>query len=235
MKRDMRSCTFIAVLLSFVFVGCQEVTVKVGEDFLSHKTNEFDITVEYPVFTSQKVEVDQECKVVNGRIVRLIDSLQNDLKTQVKEYVQKAQEMKEEPMLPFELDIKDSVFMADHHYISVRLSVYTLTGGANGLTEYYAFNYSLKDKKFLTSQEILNYDKSAEIDKQIQKSFKNPDNCFTEVPTLAKFTVVTFARVNFTGSDMYFTYNPLVLGAHYCGAAEILVPRMLLKGDLLLK
>ena len=142
----------------------------------------------------------------------------------------KAQEMKEEPMLPFELDIKDSVFMADHHYISVRLSVYTLTGGANGLTEYYAFNYSLKDKKFLTSQEILNYDKSAEIDKQIQKSFKNPDNCFTEVPTLANVTTV-----NFTGSDMYFTYNPLVLGAHYCGAAEILVPRMLLKGDLLLK
>ena len=56
--------------------------------------------------------------------------------------------MKEEPMIPFELEVKDSVFMADRHYISVRLAVYTLTGGANGLTEYYAVNYSLKDKKF---------------------------------------------------------------------------------------
>ena len=38
-------------------------------------------------------------------------------------------------MIPFELEVKDSVFMADRHYISVRLAVYTLTGGANGLTE----------------------------------------------------------------------------------------------------
>jgi len=226
----MRSCTFLAVLLAFVFVGCQENTVKVGEDFLSYQTDEFDITVEYPVFTSPKVEVDQGCRVVNGRVLRWIDSLQNDLKLQAKEYVQKAREMKEEPMLPFELDIKDSVFVADRHYISVRLSVYTLAGGANGLTEYYAFNYSFKDKKFLTLQEIVNYDKRAEIDKQIQKSFRNPDNCFTEVPTLGNVTAV-----NFTGSDVCFTYNPLVLGAHYCGAAEISVPRMLLKGDLLLK
>lgn len=230
MKRDMRSYTFLAVLLAFVFVGCQETTVKVGEDFLVNQTNEYDITVEYPVFTSQKVEVEQGCKVVNGQILRLIDSLQNDLKIQVKEYVQKAQEMKKEPMLPFGLNVRDSVFMADRHYISVRLAVYTLAGGANGLTEYYAFNYSLKDKKFLTSREILNYDKSAEIDKQIQKSFRNPDNCFTEVPTLGNVTTV-----NFTGSAVCFTYNPLVLGAHYCGAAEISVPRMLLKGDLLLK
>ena len=94
--------------------------------------------------------------------------------------------MKEEPMIPFELEVKDSVFMADRHYISVRLAVYTLTGGANGLTEYYAVNYSLKDKKFLNSRRcILNYDRSAEIDKQIQRNFKNPENCFSEVPTLA--------------------------------------------------
>ena len=229
-KEMMRNYTFVVALLALFFTGWVEATIKVGKDFLSHKTNEFDITIAYPVFTSQKAEVEQGCKVVNGKISQLIDSLQNDLKAQLNEYLQKAREMKEEPMIPFELDVKDSVFMADRHYISVRLAVYTLTGGANGLTEYYAFNYSLKDKKFLTSQEILNYDKSAEIDKQIQKSFKNPDNCFTEVPTLANVTTV-----NFTGSDMYFTYNPLVLGAHYCGAAEILVPRMLLKGDLLLK
>ena len=167
---------------------------------------------------------------MNEAISRLIDSLQNDLKAQLNEYLQKAREMKEEPMIPFELDVKDSVFMVDRHYISVRLAVYTLTGGANGLTEYYAVNYSLKDKKFLSPEGILNYDKSVEIDKQIQRNFKNPENCFSEVPTLANVTTV-----NFSGNDICFTYNPLVLGAHYCGAAEIFVPRMLLKGDLLLK
>ena len=217
-------------LLALFFTGCEEATIKVGKDFLSHKTSEFDITIAYPVFTSQKAEVERGCKVVNEEISRLIDSLQNDLKAQLNQYLQKAREMKEEPMIPFELEVKDSVFMADRHYISVRLAVYTLTGGANGLTEYYAVNYSLKDKKFLNSEGILNYDRSAEIDKQIQRNFKNPENCFSEVPTLANVTAV-----NFSESDVCFTYNPLVLGAHYCGAAEIAVPRMLLKGDFLLK
>lgn len=217
-------------LLALFFTGCEEATIKVGKDFLSHKTSEFDIMIAYPVFTSQKAEVERGCKVVNEEISRLIDSLQNDLKAQLNQYLQKAREMKEEPMIPFELEVKDSVFMADRHYISVRLAVYTLTGGANGLTEYYAVNYSLKDKKFLNSEGILNYDRSAEIDKQIQRNFKNPENCFSEVPTLANVTTV-----NFSGSDICFTYAPLVLGAHYCGAAEIAVPRMLLKGDFLLK
>ena len=217
-------------LLALFFTGCEEATIKVGKDFLSHKTSEFDITIAYPVFTSQKAEVERGCKVVNEEISRLIDSLQNDLKAQLNQYLQKAREMKEEPMIPFELEVKDSVFMADRHYISVRLAVYTLTGGANGFTEYYAVNYSLKDKKFLNSEGILNYDRSAEIDKQIQRNFKNPENCFSEVPTLANVTTV-----NFSGSDICFTYAPLVLGAHYCGAAEIAVPRMLLKGDFLLK
>ena len=110
----------------------------------------------YPVFISRNTEVEQGCKAVNGKISRLIDSLQNDLKTRLDEYLQKAREMKEEPMIPFELDITDSVFMADAHYISVRFAVYTLTGGANGLTEYYAVNYSLQDRKFLNSEGILN-------------------------------------------------------------------------------
>ena len=221
---------FCSDIVGLVFHGMRGGNDKVGKDFLSHKTSEFDITIAYPVFTSQKAEVERGCKVVNEEISRLIDSLQNDLKAQLNQYLQKAREMKEEPMIPFELEVKDSVFMADRHYISVRLAVYTLTGGANGLTEYYAVNYSLKDKKFLNSEGILNYDRSAEIDKQIQRNFKNPENCFSEVPTLANVTTV-----NFSGSDICFTYAPLVLGAHYCGAAEIAVPRMLLKGDFLLK
>ena len=221
---------FCSDIVGLVFHGMRGGNDKSREGFLSHKTSEFDITIAYPVFTSQKAEVERGCKVVNEEISRLIDSLQNDLKAQLNQYLQKAREMKEEPMIPFELEVKDSVFMADRHYISVRLAVYTLTGGANGLTEYYAVNYSLKDKKFLNSEGILNYDRSAEIDKQIQRNFKNPENCFSEVPTLANVTTV-----NFSGSDICFTYAPLVLGAHYCGAAEMAVPRMLLKGDFLLK
>ena len=226
----MRNCIFVTALLALFFIGCQEASIKVGEDTLTSTTNEWEISVKYPVFTSQDVKLEKGCKVVNERVKQLVDSLQNDLKSQLKEYLQEAQEAKIEPMIPFTLDIQDSIFMADAHYISLRMVVFTLTGGANGLTEYYAFNYSIKQDKFLSPEDILNYSKSEEIDKQIQKNFKNPDNCFSDVPTLANVTVV-----NFTPGDICFTYDPLVLGAHYCGAAQVSVPRMILKGDLLLK
>ena len=99
----MRNCTFVVTLLALFFTGCEEATIKVGKDFLSHKTSEFDITIAYPVFTSQKAEVERGCKVVNEEISRLIDSLQNDLKAQLNQYLQKAREMKEEPMIPLRI------------------------------------------------------------------------------------------------------------------------------------
>ena len=226
----MRRCTFIAALLALIFVGCQKPTINIEENTLSYTNNEWDVSVNRPVFSAQDAALEKGCKEVNERVTKLIDSLQNDLKEQLKEYLQEAQEMKINPMIPFTLDIQDSVFMADDRYISLRLVVYMLTGGANGLTEYYAFNYSMKQGKFLEPEDILNYNKSAEIDKQIKTNFKNPDNCFTDVPTLSNVTTV-----NFSTNDICFTYDPLVLGAHYCGAAQVSVPRMILKGDLLLK
>ena len=226
----MRSYTFIAALLALFFVGCQKPTINIEENTLSYTNNEWDVSVNRPVFSAQDAALEKGCKEVNERVTKLIDSLQNDLKEQLKEYLQEAQEMKINPMIPFTLDIQDSVFMADDRYISLRLVVYTLTGGANGLTEDYAFNYSMKQGKFLEPEDILNYNKSAEIDKQIKTNFKNPDNCFTDVPTLSNVTTV-----NFSTNDICFTYEPLVLGAHYCGAAQVSVPRMILKGDLLLK
>ncbi|MCB6972268.1 MULTISPECIES: PdaC/SigV domain-containing protein [Butyricimonas] len=226
----MRRCIFIAALLALFFVGCQKPTINIEENMLSYTNNEWDVSVNRPVFSAQNAALEKGCKEVNERVTKLIDSLQNDLKEQMKEYLQEAQEMKINPMIPFTLDIQDSVFMADDRYISLRLVVYTLTGGANGLTEYYAFNYSMKQGKFLEPEDILNYNKSAEIDKQIKTNFKNPDNCFTDVPTLSNVTTV-----NFSTNDICFTYDPLVLGAHYCGAAQVSVPRMILKGDLLLK
>ena len=168
----MRSYTFIAALLALFFVGCQKPTINIEENTLSYTNNEWDVSVNRPVFSAQNAALEKGCKEVNERVTKLIDSLQNDLKEQLKEYLQEAQEMKINPMIPFTLDIQDSVFMADDRYISLRLVVYTLTGGANGLTEYYAFNYSMKQGKFLEPEDILNYNKSAEIDKQIKTNLR---------------------------------------------------------------
>ena len=138
----MRSYTFIAALLALFFVGCQKPTINIEENTLSYTNNEWDVSVNRPVFSAQDAALEKGCKEVNERVTKLIDSLQNDLKEQLKEYLQEAQEMKINPMIPFTLDIQDSVFMADDRYISLRLVVYTLTGGANGLTNEYAYTAS---------------------------------------------------------------------------------------------
>ena len=133
-KEMMRNCTFIVALLALFFTGCEEATIKIGKDFYPIRPTSLILRSPIRCLPLRKPRWSKGCKAVNGAISRLIDSLQNDLKAQLNEYLQKAREMKEEPMIPFELDVKDSVFMVDRHYISVRLAVYTLTGGANGLT-----------------------------------------------------------------------------------------------------
>lgn len=64
----MRNSAFIVALLALFFAGCQETAVKIGEDFLSYKSNELDITIVYSVFSAQQAEVEQGCKAVNGAI-----------------------------------------------------------------------------------------------------------------------------------------------------------------------
>ena len=120
--------------------------------------------------------------------------------------------------------------MANARYVSVRLMVYTFTGGAHGITNFYTFNYDVQNQKFLTDQEVLNYVNEAQINAQLKANFKNPEGCFTTDPTLKDVTTV-----NFNKKSVCFTYGQYVLGAYACGVAEVTVPRAALKNDLLIK
>ena len=65
---------------------------------------------------------------------------------QVKDYNQAFDTIpNEEPMRPLEMFVKDSVFVADGNYISLRFEIYVILGGANGETKYYTLNYDLRN------------------------------------------------------------------------------------------
>ena len=160
-----------------------------------------------------------------------MNDLQDSLKSNANEFFQSWQESGEErPVWIYELQVGDSVFMANDQYVSVRLIVYTFTGGAHGITNFYTFNYDVQNQKFLTNQEILNYTNETQINTQLKANFKNPEGCFTTDPTLKDVTAV-----NFNKNSVCFTYGQYVLGAYACGVAEVAVPRTALKNDLLIK
>ena len=207
--------------------GCQTEKINVQKEWQDDNTEMWEIRISKPFFSSS---ASLECKAINHRVTALIDSLKNDFKMQVKDYNQAFDTIpNEEPMRPLEMFVKDSVFVADGNYISLRFEIYVILGGANGETKYYTLNYDLRIKCFLSNGEILNLKQEDEIDRLLKQVFKNPDNCFTEVPTVA-----ACSALNFTGENLCFTYGKYVLGAGACGDVEVNIPFDMLDNLLLI-
>lgn len=227
----MRLYLFSMVFLALAFVGCQEKKVDVKKDQLSHKTSDYNISVERSVFSSTDETLNESCQVLNKATEALVQELSESLKKEATDFFQDmaAQEM-ERPAWGYELMVDDSVFMASSKYISVRLRTYTFTGGAHGMTKFYTFNYDVEQQKMLKNEEILDFAKSDMIDAQLEANFQNPENCFSEKPTLKLAN-----GVNISSTGVVFTYEQYVLGAYACGVAEVTVPRAALKDALLVR
>ena len=205
MKHTMKSTLIMAVFMAFTFMGCQPKVqdLNVKNEKVTVNSENWDITVNRSMFSSADAN----------------------------EFFQSWQGSGEErPAWIYELQVGDSVFMANDRYVSIRLMVYTFTGGAHGITNFYTFNYDVQNQKFLTDQEVLNYVNETQINAQLKANFKNPEGCFTTDPTLKDVTTV-----NFNKKSVCFTYGQYVLGAYACGVAEVTVPRAALKNDLLIK
>ena len=229
----MKSTLIMAVFMAFTFMGCQPKVqdLNVKNEKVTVNSENWDITVNRSMFSSADANVNKSCEVLNKKIEKFVNDLQDSLKADANEFFQSWQGSGEErPAWIYELQVGDSVLMANDRYVSVRLMVYTFTGGAHGITNFYTFNYDVQNQKFLTDQEVLNYVNEAQINAQLKANFKNPEGCFTTDPTLKDVTTV-----NFNKKSVCFTYGQYVLGAYACGVAEVTVPRAALKNDLLIK
>lgn len=229
----MRSTLIMAVLVAFAFAGCQPKVqnLDVKMERATVKSEDWDINVNRSVFSSADAALNKSCEVLNREIKKFVNGLQDSLMANATEFFRAIEADKmERPVWIYELQVEDSVFMATDQYISVRLMTYTFTGGAHGMTNFYTFNYDVKNQKLLSNHEVLNYAHEAQINAQLKANFKNPENCFTTDPTLKDVTAI-----NFNATSMCFTYAQYVLGAYACGVAEVTVPRVALKGELLVK
>ena len=159
----------------------------------------------------------------------LIDSLQRNIKVQADTFFATfRRDTMDHPLFPYELYVRDTVFLANEDYISIRLSAYSFTGGAHGMTDFYALNYNMKKHAFVSPQEMLDFRQAREINNLLAENFKNVGGCFTENPTLTN----GFTAVNITPESICFTYPQYVLGPYSCGYAQVYIPRDKLNGIL---
>ncbi|MEG1617887.1 MAG: DUF4163 domain-containing protein [Bacteroidales bacterium] len=229
----MKMILSVVLATLLVATGCHQAPKEVETKKIETNAEEADweITVTKPVFSSTNPELNKQCIPLNEAIGALLGGLEDSLKTDATAlFASLEADSISRPLWKYQLFVTDSVFLATERFISVRLTAYTFTGGAHGMTRFYAFNYDVKNQKLLTPEEILNYKQQAAIDKQIQSHFRNPEGCFDKQPTLPLASVI-----NLNDREVCFTYEHYILGAYYCGTAEVNVPLDKLKGSVILK
>ena len=146
----MKSTLIMAVIMAFAFMGCQPKIqdLSVKSEKVTANSENWDITVNRSMFSSADANVNKSCEVLNKKIEKFVNDLQDSLKSDANEFFQSWQGTGEErPAWIYELQVGDSVFMANDQYVSVRLMVYTFTGGAQGITNIYTINYDVQNQK----------------------------------------------------------------------------------------
>lgn len=216
---------------AFLLSGChKEIKLAVKQMHEMDKTELWAFTIDRPLFSTTEPSVEESCVVMNDSITNFIERQKNEIKAQAKEFKTVMDSSGQQMVGPFELIVRDSVYMADENYISVRLLTYSFTGGAHGMTNFYGLNYNVKTKKFLSDSEIIDTGKASQINDLLKAHLHNPDSCFTGAPTIENFTAL-----NFTLRTVDFTYGPYILGPYSCGYTTIAVPGHKMKDLMLIK
>jgi hypothetical protein len=204
--------------------GEVKLTVTPGE--LTVRKDGLELQFSRSNFSSADPALNEQCSLFNDHVNRFVtglkDSCIGSLPPGDGEVID---EISREPS--YEFAVFDTVFRATSHYISLRLTVYTYTGGAHGDTYVYAFNYDLRGRKFLDKEQLLDTGQKKEINKLLQAHFVNKDNAFTSLPTLDEP-----AAYNFSTDALHVTYPHYALGPYSSGIAELSVPLAELKKAL---
>lgn len=227
----MKTKTLAILAVACMLASCQkEIKLHVKQIHETEKNDLWEIDVQRPVFSTTETSVEKSCVIINDSITNFITQQQDSLKVQARELKTSLDAAGLSMAGVCSFYVRDSVFMADEDYISVRLLTYTFTGGAHGMTNFYGLNYNVKTMRFLDPKEIIDYSKADQINELLKTHFQNPDSCFSQIPTIENLTTV-----NVTLHTVDFTYAQYVLGAYACGYTTVAIPRNKMNDLLLIK
>lgn len=227
--------TLLALLAVAMAAGCGKKTndLTVKEVEVNSKSDHLTVNIVRSLVSSDNAKVDANCAIFNDHVENFITQLQEELKVQIADYAAllagSSDENTDEDFL-YEFTVRNEVFTATEKYVSLLLSVYVYTGGAHGAHDLYAFNFDVRNGKFLENSALLSYLQAPAIDKAIADNFTNPEGCFNEAPALENATAV-----NFTADSFVFSYKHYVLGPYSCGMGRVKVPTASLGAAVLIE
>lgn len=78
----MKSTLIMAIIMTFAFMGCQPRVqdLNVKKEKLTANSENWDIVVNRSMFSSEDMNVNKSCEVLNKKIEKLVGDLQDSLK-----------------------------------------------------------------------------------------------------------------------------------------------------------
>ncbi len=211
----MKKILGLFAVAALLFTGCNgNNSIKVVKTSVSLSDSLISVDMEKSVFSAENNKLDNLLNILNDSI----DIIYNKANDYITEWANESRMFIEEGEY-YELIVKDSVFYVSDELVSLRILKYMYTGGAHGNSFYSAINYAPQTHQFLTTANILDANRTEEMDELLVKYFKNDNGCFWEQPTVEKASAINISR-NF----VTFIYDHYVLGAYACGPAVVDIP-----------
>lgn len=222
------SATLIGSLaLSFLFGSCSgQPEYAIQQKEMNTTDSLISVQASYLEFSSPSPELNTWFAGINAAIYHNLTAQKDTISYYSAEDPRRLEEIS---WPPYELMMTDTVYLANKNLISVLYTTYSFTGGAHGMTEFAGHNYDLVNRKELTVQDLFKPEATTQINKLLAEYFQNPDNCFSDQPTLEQATAV-----NLGVESVIFTYAQYVLGPYACGPATITLPLAAIKPFLLM-
>ena len=193
----------------------------------------YSIKLIYPVFKSDQPADDSLLQPLNDRIESFLDTAARYYwgmnAKDVAGFIDSVQASGK-----FELQNNYEILLSTSDTISLKLETYSYALGAHGFTAFHTYNYDIRQKHFITLDEVLDLssdEKIKMINELLAHYFENPEDCFTEVPTIDVAEQLWGIRPEY----LVFFYEAYDLGAYVCGSAEIKIPFSELRKQNLLR
>jgi hypothetical protein len=205
----------------------------IEQSTITGDTAYYYIKLEFPLFKADQPADDSLLEPLNSRIESFVD-------TAAKFYW--GMEVKDVPGYidtvqahgKFELYNNYEILLSTSDTISLRLETYSYALGAHGFTAFHTYNYDIRHQRFIGLDEVLDLSSDTNvnsINELLARYFENPEDCFTEVPTIN----VNEQLWGFRPEYMVFFYEAYELGAYVCGSTEVKIPMQELRKRNLLR
>ena len=172
----------------------------------------------------------EQYPIIQAEVKKIIENHKKDITKGAEELFQ---EFPHSVLLPYKLHIKEVKLFKPHNQdiVSVRMAIYTYTGGAHGGTSYYSWNWSKTKQKFLSLDEVIQPNQFELLVKQARQILfrKQKQNDKTDKQRKAYIQSGTskkedFEIWNLDRKGIVFTFPEYQVASYVAGSFEIYIP-----------